>query len=372
MSSVAKTIIPFLDESASRITTASKILAPIGGTEYVHRMNESKRKNNARLSLTKNKSRKRIFFKRIEQATHARRTPPRAITKVARLIPVTRSKKISKHPMASLPTIFSNAPPPVNSFEYQPKEMLSILTPLPDGSSTRSNLIKHFVNEKLIPIKKAQVYSLIQKRKAGDIIKDAWDKRGRMKLLPEELINQIKSNLNKHSGLTIGAKEITNLIQKTQQQIVVRQGRVPITKYDIQPSKQALVNIMSSITSSNGGSIRTSATTKTTTRYRAENSLISATVSVCVVAVIRYNMCTDIQLDIERDVKDASNSVNLLYKMGCAAYGNDMPIFPVRPELILSTDDTAQYIFEGKGEAHGVFRLVASKALEKQVPYQST
>ena len=146
MSSVAKTIIPFLDESASRITTASKILAPIGETEYIHRMNESKRKNNARLSLTKNKSRKRISLKQRKQATHAQQTSPRTITKVARSTPVARSKKISKYPMASLPTIISNVPPSVNSFQYQPKEMLPILTPLPDRSSTRSNLIKHFVN----------------------------------------------------------------------------------------------------------------------------------------------------------------------------------------------------------------------------------
>ena len=47
MSSLAKTIIPFLDESASRINTASKILAPIGGTDYVHRINESKRTRQA-------------------------------------------------------------------------------------------------------------------------------------------------------------------------------------------------------------------------------------------------------------------------------------------------------------------------------------
>ena len=40
-------------------------------------------------------------------------------------------------------------------------------------------------------------------------------------------------------------------------------------------------------------------------------------------------------------------------------------IFPIRPDLTLSTDDTVQYIFEGKGEAQDSFRLVASKALEK-------
>ena len=60
---------------------------------------------------------------------------------------------------------------------------------------------------------------------------------------------------------------------------------------------------MASITSSNGVSICTSVTPKTTTRYKAESSLISTMVLMCVVVVAHCDVCTDIQLDIERDVK---------------------------------------------------------------------
>ena len=42
----------------------------------------------------------------------------------------------------------------------------------------------------------------------------------------------------------------------------------------------------------------------------------------------------------------------------------DLPIRPVRPELIFSTDDTVNYIFEGKGTVNDCFRLVGTKALQ--------
>ena len=37
----------------------------------------------------------------------------------------------------------------------------------------------------------------------------------------------------------------------------------------------------------------------------------------------------------------------MVYKV----YDNDVPIFPVRLELVLSTDDTVQYMFEWKGDS---------------------
>ena len=53
----------------------------------------------------------------------------------------------------------------------------------------------------------------------------------------------------------------------------------------------------------------------------------------------------------------------MLYKMVCSAYGNTVQIIPIRPEYILSTDDTVQFIFKGKGEDNDMFRLVSTKFL---------
>ena len=49
-----------------------------------------------------------------------------------------------------------------------------------------------------------------------------------------------------------------------------------------------------------------------------------------------------------------------LHKVVTKIYGN-LPVFPILPELILSMDNTVNYIFVGKGSDNVSFILVASK-----------
>ena len=51
--------------------------------------------------------------------------------------------------------------------------------------------------------------------------------------------------------------------------------------------------------------------------------------------------------------------------MVCKYYGKNVPVFPVRPEYLLTTDDTVEYIFEGKGQEQDQFRLCSTKSLKK-------
>ena len=41
----------------------------------------------------------------------------------------------------------------------------------------------------------------------------------------------------------------------------------------------------------------------------------------------------------------------------------NLPVFPIKPQYIFSSDDTVVYTYEGKGKESDVFRLVARKAL---------
>ena len=63
-------------------------------------------------------------------------------------------------------------------------------------------------------------------------------------------------------------------------------------------------------------------------------------------------------------MRDAPDGVKLLYKLVSEVYGN-LPIFAVKPELLFSTNDTVNYIYEGKGKQKYVFRLVASISFKK-------
>ena len=49
-----------------------------------------------------------------------------------------------------------------------------------------------------------------------------------------------------------------------------------------------------------------------------------------------------------------------LHKVVTKIYGK-ITVFPIRPENILSRDDTVNYVFQGKGSDNGRLRLVLSK-----------
>ena len=112
-------------------------------------------------------------------------------------------------------------------------------------------------------------------------MKAEWDSPGRNRMLPEASIEQVKFKLGKYSGSTLDNKELTTFIQEAQKQVVIGQGRVPITKQNIQPSVTTLRNYMATIAYSDGVSICTSVVPKTRTRFTAENSLISAMALLC-------------------------------------------------------------------------------------------
>ena len=60
---------------------------------------------------------------------------------------------------------------PANGIMYQPIEVVSILAPYPDNSKSRSLLISHFLTEKLVPVKRAGIYRLLQNNAAGKLIR---------------------------------------------------------------------------------------------------------------------------------------------------------------------------------------------------------
>ena len=97
-----------------------------------------------------------------------------------------------------------------------------------------------------------------------------------------------------------------------------------------------------------GISIAKDVVTKTSGCYTAENSLISAMALLCVIASTHFITVPDIQREIYREVGETSEGVRKLFDIITKFY-NDSPIFVAHPELVLSTDDTVQYIFECKG-----------------------
>ena len=61
-------------------------------------------------------------------------------------------------------------------------------------------------------------------------------------------------------------------------------------------------------------------------------------------------------------MKVADEGVSLLHKLVYNLY-NNFHILPVKLELMFSTDDTVNYIYDGLGNDNDEFRLVALKSI---------
>ena len=102
----------------------------------------------------------------------------------------------------------------------------------------------------------------------------------------------------------------------------------------------------------------------TSGRYTAENSLISAMALLCVIAATHCFVVPEYNPDMYREISEASEGVKILFDVLQHVHDN-APLFFVRPELIFSTDDTVQYIFEGKGVEKEKFVLVSTKSQQQ-------
>ena len=59
-----------------------------------------------------------------------------------------------------------------------------------------------------------------------------------------------------------------------------------------------------------------------------------------------------------------------LHRVVTKIYGS-LPVIPIRPEIILSTDDTVNYIFEVKGSNNVRFRELLQKKTQMQAHNKS-
>ena len=141
-------------------------------------------------------------------------------------------------------------------------------------------------------------------------------------------------------------------------------SRVPIIKIGITPSKQTCKKYIALVANENDVSICTSVMSKTRKRYTAEFFLISAMVLICVISATHFDISTKLQKKVENDMKVADEGVSLLHKLVYNLY-NNLHILPVKLEIMFSTDDTVNYIYDGQGNDNDEFQLVASKSISK-------
>jgi hypothetical protein len=86
-------------------------------------------------------------------------------------------------------------------------------------------------------------------------------------------------------------------------------------------------------------------TSKSNTCYAAENSIRGSIATLGVVAATHFIPVEEENADIRAELKSLPAATRKLYDMATDIIG--AAVYPVKPYLLYSTDDTTEYIFEG-------------------------
>jgi hypothetical protein len=111
-------------------------------------------------------------------------------------------------------------------------------------------------------------------------------------------------------------------------------------------------------------SISQSRSQKTMTRYAAENSLRASMSNLALIASTHFIPVSSDDCDIREEMKSLPEPTKMLLNLVSDACGTS--VFPLLPKLIVSTDDTTEYIFEGVKEAQPTFVLATKSLIMKR------
>lgn len=197
-------------------------------------------------------------------------------------------------------------PLPLDGIEYTKVEAVSHIIKYPKKSRERARAVALIIERKLVKAGRTQLYELVSKvEKNPDVCIDTpWTKAGRQPLLSFSLGN----------GAEI--------------------SRWSTDKY------KAILSVMKS------NAIINKTVPKTETRRTAGYSWIGSAALLHLIATTHYYVAPTVCKKTEEDMKSAHFSVRQLYDMVSEAYGR-VPVRVVKSHLVLSTDDTTMYVYEG-------------------------
>jgi hypothetical protein len=107
--------------------------------------------------------------------------------------------------------------------------------------------------------------------------------------------------------------------------------------------------------------ISQSHTSKSNTRYAAENSIRGSIATLGVVATMHFISVDEEDADICSGMRLLLESTGRLYDMVMNFFGT--AVYPVEPYLLHSTDDTTEYIFEGTQKKFVLYVLTTKSSI---------
>ena len=108
-------------------------------------------------------------------------------------------------------------------------------------------------------------------------------------------------------------------------------------------------------------SLTQTATAKTNTRVAADNTIRGSVTHLALIAATHFVEVNTDDLVVRNHLKQLPEQTKMIYNMmvDCC---KGVPVFPVHPELIFSTDESTQFVYEGYRGEEEQFRLVTKSS----------
>ncbi len=174
-------------------------------------------------------------------------------------------------------------------------------------------------------------------------------------------MKQIAQSLEVEVGKTYTGSDVELMIKKTQAENVESDGFKPIIEKSI--SRWTVKNYTAMLTKESNIAISQSYISKSNTRYAAENSICGLVATLGVIATTHFITIDKENDDIRAEIKLLPAAICKMYDIVTDYFGS--AVYPVKPYLLYSTDDTTEYIFEGTKQAFVPYVLTSTSSVSK-------
>ena len=164
----------------------------------------------------------------------------------------------------------------------------------------------------------------------------------------------------RESGRTYGHEDINKKIVEHQNKMISEAGHMPLNP-ERQLKPTTLHNYAAELAMNSNLSLTQTSISKTDTRFAAEHSIRGAVNNVILVATTHFVEIDEEDIDIRNELNEMMPETRERYDFITDSCGG-VPVVPIRPELITSTDDSTVFIFCGSTTKKDEFHLVTKES----------
>ena len=363
---IDKTIMPMLDIAASAIHRAASIVSPIGVSVYTHKREESRQKK----AMKKSHPKERVKLAMVDNFVKDHTIATTPVASVASKPTAKKAHRLQPH-RRKLP--MSTPPKPAKDKDgnecliYGMGEFIQHLLQR-TTKSERGAFIKSVNAAEIHPgvknphryvtASKATIYRAIASHtKKGTIFgfKEEWNNVGRRPMLKDAELKECVEKMNADPTKKTMRDKVNDIIIENLQ----KRGGAPI--FNMRLPSSTLSNYVGEIASKRGVSLTDKSVDNTNARHTAERSLIGSMALLIVIAMTHFYVTDDDDVAWRSMMKQLSNDERLLCDMVSNFHG-DRPVRARSPYLIITVDDTQDFVTEGTQPARSSEMGLVSKS----------